>query len=555
MSRETAYVNATIHTVDARSSVAEALLIRDERIIAVGSNQQVLAAAGAGCVVKDASGKTLVPGFIDPHNHLSQTLLEGEAIDCSAERFPALDDVLQAIQDASVGLVPGEWMRGYGFTPLALAEGRGPTREELDEAAPHNPLLLMDVSCHRGWVNSAALTEIGVDEYTPQPWGGVIVVDHRGRPTGELLEAAINLFQSSSWRSLMTRDRQHAIDLLDKRMRAYAGHGITAVCDAAVTPDVAAFYAEADRAGALLFPVQQMHTGDHFFSQQDPRRPDFVSRVHERESARLRGGTMKLFVDPGFPDGPMISCTRDGKHTHRGSTFYGHAEVAEIARGANELGIRTAIHAMGNWAVDAVLDAYESVRRGASDDGGLLRLEHAFVSTPDTQAPRMAELGVDLVAFPGIVNHTGPFFDEEWRGEFRDELTVIAVRSMIDAGVRVSFASDAPAGPFSPAESIWNAVTRASFTGVPIDPEEAISAAEALRCVTINAAHAAGRGDDLGSLEVGKRASIVVLDRDILSCSPDDIQSVVVVATMVDGRAVYETVPLPDWCRPSESRG
>lgn len=545
MSRETAYVNGTVHTVDARNSVAEALLIRDERIVAVGSNREILDAAGAGCVIKDASGKTLVPGFIDPHNHLSQTLLEGEAIDCSAALCPALDDVLHVIQRASAALVPGEWMRGYGFTPLALAEGRGPTREELDEASPHNPVLLMDVSCHRAWANSAALTEVGVDEYTPQPWGGVIVADHRGRPTGELLEAAINLFESSSWRSLMAGDDQHALGLLDRRMRSYAAHGITAVCDAAVTPDVAEFYTRADRAGALLFPVQQLHTGDNFFSQQDPRRPDFVARVHDRESERLRGGTMKLFVDPGFPDGPMISCTRDGKHTHRGSTFYGHAEVAEIARGASELGIRTAIHAMGNWAVDTVLDAYESVRRSTSDDGGLLRLEHAFVSSPETQGPRMAALGVDLVAFPGIVNHTGPFFDEAWRGEFREELTVIAVKSMIDAGVRVSFASDAPAGPFSPAESIWNAVTRASFTGVPIDPEEAISATEALRCATINAAHAASRADDLGSLEVGKRASVAILDRDILTCPAADIRTMVVVETLVDGRTVHETADAP----------
>lgn len=545
MARERAYVNATIHTVDARNSIQTAILISDERIVAVGTDREILAAASAACQISDAAGVTIVPGFIDPHNHLSHSMLDGVSVDCAVGTGGSLDDVLGEISRAAGRLLPGQWLRGYGFTPWALSDGREPSLAELDEAAPSNPFFLQDVSCHRGWANSAALREAGIDEYAPQPWGGVVVKDYAGRPTGALLEGAVNPMQTRSWTDVASRDPEATLAMLTGQMRQLASLGITGLCDAAVTPDIAAFYADADRAGSLLFTVQQLHTADDFFARQDPRRPDFVKRVHERESARLRSGTMKIFADPGFPDGPLISCSHGGTHSHRGSSWYSGAEIMDMVRTADGLGIRTAIHAMGNWAVDAVLDAYEAVRRHAPSHDGLLRIEHAFVSQPQTQAPRMAELDVDLVAMPGLINETGPAFDEGWRGEFRDELAVIPIRSMIDAGVRVSFASDAPTGPVAPAELMWNAITRASIAGTPIDPEEAVTAAQALRCATINAAYAAGQAAEAGSLEVGKRANLALLDRDILSCPAEEIRGARVVETLVDGRTVFETPSAP----------
>ena len=545
MARERAYINATIHTVDARDTIAEAILIRDERIALVGTTQQVLAAADRSCVIADASGKTIVPGFIDPHYHLGYAMLEPVSVDCAIRPGDTIDDVLEAISRATRELPPGQWMRGFGFSPWALPDEREPSLAELDEAAPNNPFFLQDESCHRGWANSTALAEVGIDEYSPQPWGGTVVKDHAGRPTGALLEAAVNPLQTRSWLDMASADWEATRALLTRKMRELAGLGITGLCDAAVTPDIADFYARADREGSFLFTVQQLHTADDFFGKQDPRRPDFVQRVHERESDRLRSGTMKIFADPGFPDGPLISCSHGGVHSHRGNSWYSAAEVKEIVRTADSLGIRTAIHAMGNWAVDAVLDSYEAVRRGDLTSDGLMRIEHAFVSAPQTQGPRMAELGVDLVAMPGLIHHTGPAFDAGWRGEFRDELTVIPIGSLIDAGVRVSFASDGPTGPVAPAHLMWGAVTRASLTGQPIDPHEAVTAAQALRCSTINAAHAADRGDEAGSLEVGKRANLAVLDRDILRCAPEEIREMRVLETVVDGRTIFECDEAP----------
>jgi predicted amidohydrolase YtcJ len=546
VSCQSAFVNGRIHTLDARNTVVDAVLVDNGKIASVGSVASVLQAASLSCVVYDMAGALVVPGFIDPHNHLSQTLLEPISIGCSTSPEASMDDVLELIHRGCRDLSPGQWARGVGFNAMGVSGGKTPTREQLDDAAPNNPLLVIDESCHRGFANSLALAEAGIGDHSPQPWGGVIDFDHQGRPTGTLLEAALDPVQTASWNGLVARDETAAVDLMRLKMLEYASLGITSVCDAAVTPESAELFARADRTGALPLTIQQLHTSDDFFGRQDLRRQDFVARVRDRESERLRGGTMKIFVDHGFPDGPPMDRIHDGCHSHTGTSFYGRQEVRDLALAASALGIRTAIHAMGNWSVDAVLDAYEAVRRTGNDD--LLRVEHAFVAEASVHAPRMAELGVDLVTKPGIIHHTGPLFDQVWRGVDQPHLAVMPIRSMIDAGVRVSFASDAPAGPVAPAQILWGAVARSSALGGTIQPEEAISATEALRCATINAAFAAGRQSEEGSIEAGKRANLAVLDRDILTCPTDDIRDMVVLATIVDGRTVHE---VPGTLRPA----
>jgi predicted amidohydrolase YtcJ len=160
-------------------------------------------------------------------------------------------------------------------------------------------------------------------------------------------------------------------------------------------------------------------------------------------------------------------------------------------------------------------------------------------------APRLAALGVDVVANPGLGHTWGDVFCA-WRGEQQDHLRVLPVHSMIDAGVRVSFASDHPCGSYSPAQIMWTAVTRQHYSGALIDPAEAATPAEALRAYTINPAHASGRAGEEGSIEIGKRANILLLDRDPITCPPDDIQGMIVERTYVDGQLVHEHAPLPD---------
>lgn len=534
--RDLMVVNANVRTVDARNSRAQAVLISKGRFVAVGTEAEVRAAAAPEAEVLDVSGKTVVPGFIDAHNHLSVAAFAPDSVDCSTPPLATLDEVLEVIERHCRDVPPGQWVRGINFHASHIREQRNPTRYELDEVAPNNPFFLIDASCHAGFANSAALELVGIGVHTPDPWGGEIERDSSGKPTGTLLEAAANLLHSASWNDYAERDWDRAVELLDSKMNDYLAVGLTGVGDAMVTAKSAELYRRADAAGRLPFTLQQLHGGDHFFSMQDLGRSDIVDRIMESESYLLRGGAMKIFVDRAYPS-PAIDQIHDGCKTHVGANFYSPSEVHDLAVRASKLGINLAIHGMGNCAIDIVLDAYEAVRRQSNADT-VLRLEHAFIAETG-QGQRMADLGIDLVANPGLAFGWGEVFDM-WRGEKQEHLKLFPVRSMIDAGVRVSLASDHPCGTYSPAEIMWTAVARETMAGAPLEPDEAVTADEALRMYTINPAHASGRGSEEGSIEAGKRANLLVLDRDPVDCATGDLRDLQVLRTYVDGVLRYE---------------
>ncbi len=528
-------INAIVRTVDARNTVAEAVLMRNGTFAAVGSETEVRCCATPNAEVLDLGGATVVPGFIDAHNHLSIAAFAPDCVDCATPPKSTLAEVLGAIEQHCRTAPAGQWVRAMGFNMSYVREQRNPTRYELDEVAPHNPVFLIDASCHAGFVNSVALTRVGIDAHTPDPGGGEIERDKTGEPTGVLYENAANVLHSTSWNAYAERDWDRSVELLHARMNDYLAVGITFVGDAMVTAKAAELYRRADAQRKLPFGVQMLHAADHFFDAHDLRRTDIIDRIKEPGSDRLIGGTMKIFVDRAYPS-PALDKVHNGCCSHVGIAFYPKSEVGRLAARANELGISTAIHGMGNCAVNTVMDAYENSRRGRSSDA-VLRLEHAFIAEPK-QAPRMADLGIDLVANPGLAYLWGEVFSF-WRGDDQEHLRVLPVRSMLDAGVRVSLASDHPCGSFSPAEIIWTAVTRQSHKGAFIDADEAITPDEALRLYTINAAHASNRADRAGSIEVGKIANLVVLDRDIVTCPHDEIRHACVEMTYVDGEKVF----------------
>ncbi|MGY1840214.1 MULTISPECIES: amidohydrolase [unclassified Modestobacter] len=533
-------MNGRVHTVDAQNATTTALLVRAGKVALVGTDDQVRAAAGEAQLV-DLGGRTVVPGFIDPHTHLSIAAFDPEYVDCATVPGTPLDDLLDRVRQRALTLPVGQWVMGMQFQAQFVREQRHPSRYELDEAAPDNPVLIVDASCHGGYANSAALRLLGINSHTPQPWGGMIETDAAGEPTGALFEAAINRALSASWDDHAHRDPEKALDMLEAKMRQFIASGITAIGDALVTTRAAALYQRAAEAGKLPCTVHQMHGGDHFFSQQDLRRGDVLDRILTPSGDRLRGGVMKVFADRFFPDGPAVDKVHDGCTRHVGTFFYRNDEIEELAVQAARQNIGITMHAMGNCAIDSVLDAYEQVRRIDSDS--VLRIEHAFIAEV-RQAERIADLGVDLVVNPGVAyNHGDAFMG--LRGPDQQHLKVQPLRSMLDAGVRLSAASDYPCGSFEPGLIMATAVSRRALTGSLIDPEEAITPSEALRMLTIEAAHASGNADQVGSIEVGKRANLAVLDRDVLSCGADDLLGLTVDQTWIDGELVHERAAQP----------
>ena len=214
-----AFVNATVRTVDSRDSVADAILMRGGKIAAVGTAAEIRGVATTDTDVVDVAGRAVVPGFIDAHNHLSIAAFAPDSLDCSDPSISTMADLLAAVERHCAQAVPGQWVMGLGLFAASISEGRNPTRFELDEVSPENPLMLLDLSCHAAFANSRALAMVGINSHTPQPWGGEIVKDDKGEPTGELLEAAINLVQSAAWSGLAERDWDRSFGLLEAKMR------------------------------------------------------------------------------------------------------------------------------------------------------------------------------------------------------------------------------------------------------------------------------------------------------------------------------------------------
>lgn len=532
-------VGAHIRTIDARDSEYSAMLVRHGKIAALGTKEEMVALSTSEAEIVDAGGRTVLPGFIDAHNHMSFSAFAPASVNCMTPPLGTMEEVLAVIAAHCAGAVQGQWVSGFGFDSSKVRERRKPTREELDAAAPNNPFFLVDVSGHAGYANSLALDEMLISVCTPNPWGGSIEKDGQGRPTGTVTGTVAGLLNSISWEDFAQRDWDRATRLLERKAKDYLAVGLTGIGDAGVTKMGAELYRRADSAGRLPLTVQQIHAGDFLFDRPDLQHTELLNRINGGKTGSLRNGAVKIWVDRAYPDGAAIHQSHDGCVKHVGTNFYSERDLRMIIGQIGDLGITPVVHAMGNCAIDMVLDAYETIRTTYGPER-ILRLEHAFVASA-AQADRMSELGVDLVANPGLAHNVGDQF-VGWRGEGQPQLKVLPVRTMIDRGVRVSFASDHPAGDFSPARIMATAIDRDHLSGVQIDPEEAVTVEEAIRAYTSNAATASGRADEEGSLEVGKRANFVIVDRDPMRCSAEDLREMAVARTYVDGQLVHQAL-------------
>lgn len=528
MTGVTLFHNGTVLTLEPSRPRGEALLIRDGKVVEVGG-PRLVEEIGEDVNLVDLARATIVPGFVDAHNHFSFSAFEPEMVDCSTPPLESLQEVLGRIAAHCSQAPAGAWVRGWGYHASQVSEHRNPTRRELDEAAPQNPLVLIDVSFHACYTNSDALLQAGISRDTPDPSVGSIERDKAGVPTGTLLEMAMDLPQRLSWLEYLERDPALALELIERQCHRFLALGITSVCDALVLPEAAALYERASREGRLPLSVSQLHGGDSFFAPPRPDRDDVD--LHGGDGVTLTGGMLKAFMDPSYPS-PAIDRRRGcGRIERAGATYYAPEEIVALAKRAAERRLGLAIHCGGNRAVAQALDAFETVRASRAGSALTLRIEHSFVGERG-QADRLAELGVQLVTQPGLAAEYGHVF-AALRGDDRRDLVLFPVRTMLDAGVAVAGSSDYPCGGgLDPLRIMSAAVERRQPDGTPVDSEEAIDREGALRMCTLGAARACGREAIEGSLAPGKRANLVVLDRDPLDADPATAS---VLETWVDG--------------------
>ena len=530
-----ALMNATVVRPVAGSATeirrAQALLIRDGTIAAVGSVDEVRERASAGTEFVEMRGRTIVPGFVDAHIHPIFYGLSLEGVPCLPPRVNSIDDLRREVRERALRAGDQEWIWGQGYDDTRLAEGRHPTREDLDEPSAGRPVVLTRVCGHMCVANSRALALAGVDASTPDPPGGRIERDPSGEPTGLLLETAeaLVLRHVNSGRERVLRALRRVSDDLLR-------HGITACCDAwlgysegEAEPDI---WAEVLASGAF--------------------RPDISFLVHHdlwRHAAAdafdpsLQVLGVKLVADGSISGGSAgLEDAFLGDEDHRLLVF-DPDELREICRDVGSRGLVVAIHAMGDRAIAMALDAIEGTRGGGGPRDPARqadRIEHCTLPSR-ADIDRMARLGVSPVMQPIFLFAEGEAYLRKL-GTDRSHWANPA-RAMIDAGVRVALGSDAPATtwgePTDVMLGIKTSVARRTWAGSSLGTAQATTVAEALIGYTANAAAAAGLGRDRGAIEAGMRADLAVLSDDPFQVPIEAIHDVRVVGTVLAGELVF----------------
>jgi predicted amidohydrolase YtcJ len=477
-----------------------------------------------------------LPGFIDTHNHFSLTSFSPAYIDCRTPPQQSISGVLKSIEAAAKGAPKGRWLTGYGFGSRSMREARGITRWELDEAAPDNPVCVLDASVHACFANSAALALAGIDRTTPDPPRGRILRETEGEPNGTLWESAMNPMFALSISAYLDRYGDDVPGLVHANCMRHLSYGITGVGDALVTPEVREMYLRADSRNRLPFTVHQMTGGDRFY---DPPEKMAAGDIDDGQvSDRLRGGTIKLFVDPVFPSYAMFRYRPSGSVEPVGVPNYSQEEVDRLVTAAHRRGLQVALHCIGTRAIEMGLDAFENAQRLHPRENPRFRIEHFTLPTM-SQIDRAGSLGVVVCSQPPFIfTNGGRYLDVV--GDMGGDIRILPFQTMLSSGVRVAASADSPCAPVEPLLGLYAAVTRLPRGGgPPIKPEEAVSPIDGLRMYTINAAYAMGRDAETGSLEPGKRADMVVLSNDPTEVDPVFIPDITVEQTYVDGECLY----------------
>ncbi|MFW9787420.1 MAG: amidohydrolase [Candidatus Thorarchaeota archaeon] len=523
--------NGKIITMDENESIAEAIAIKFERIVFVGSNTDVKAFIGDGTEVLDLKGKVVIPGLIDSHAHFMDVGSAREIyVDLSEEAgVRCIADIQSKIKERIAKTSKGEWIFGYQEDDSKLEEKRHPTRWELDEISTEHPIIVTTVGGHFWMANSKAFEIAGVTKESPDPVGGKFDRDpETGDLIGYLHEEAYNVLRPDGPPE-PTRGESY-VGAKDILMEC-ASVGLTCVYDLVDKPEMRAAI-DLKNNGEL--PVRV-------------RVDVIIDLVEELDKLGIYRGLgdnwLRICGVKFFFDGAISARTAAvSKPYLNHPDFYGvFATTEEIARetltNAYEKGYRISAHANGDRAIDLYLDIIEELQTMYPREDPRNRDIHCTVVNPKI-VERIKKLGVLPTIFGPYAYYHGdkliPAFGEkrlEW---------MFAARSFLDAEVKIAAHSDHPCAPYPPLMAIYALVNRTTKAGTPIGRSQRISVFEALKLYTINAAYHQFDEDKLGSLEEGKLADFAVLSEDILSVPIENIIDIEVDMTVIDGRVVYQ---------------
>jgi predicted amidohydrolase YtcJ len=532
-------VNGAFYTVDDANPRATAVAIRDGRFVAVGGDE-IRNLAGPATRIEDLDGAAVVPGLIDAHNHLQATgrmLREVRLYDTRA-----IPEIVARLA-ARVRETPrGEWVVGRGWDESLLAEGRHPTRHDLDAVSPENPVVI-----HRVWnklvCNSAALHAAGIDRQTPDPPAGVLYSgsferDEAGEPTGLFRDRAKDLITDH----IPQPTEEERVAAVAAACRAYNMVGLTGVAEPGLYPPEIRAFDRTRREGKLTVRTDMLMAAWGFGA------PESEQGLEERfESLGVGGGLgdellrlegIKLMIDGGMSDrtARMFDAYLD-EPQNRGTWVVEPERLVKLIRWVHDLGWPMDIHTCGDEAQETVVRAFAAAQRENPKPWLRHRVHHAYFPTP-AALEAMAEAGIPAVVSSPFLTNLGEGFINSVGPERASR--AMPMRTYLNAGVPLAGSSDSHITDYNPWVGMHAAVNRTTVTGRNLGNEtEALTPEEALRSYTIGGAFVTGREDRQGSVASGKLADLVVLDRDPLAIPPDELDRVKPIATMLGGEWVF----------------
>ncbi len=535
---------ATVRTADRANPLAEAIAVGDGRILAVGAAEEIEKFRGRRTEVRDLGGAAVYPGFVDVHNHHAIAGVT-DLFELSFGTSLGLDEILDLVRERAASLPEGAWITGGSWASTLMDElNTTAARERLDEAAGGRPVMLSDDSHHNRWANSAALRLAGISK-DAIPDDGVTLLDAAdGEPTGVLLEAAGILVAQAHARDGGLSSEQHRA-ASRRGVQMLNGFGVTAFQDAAASLEILGALKSLDDAGELnAWVVSSLTINDEIFGY-DTIGDALIERGEEFRTAHHRPDFVKIFLD-GVPPArtalfidPYLPDDVHGAHFH-GTTTMSFDELYDWLRRVADRGLGAKVHATGDGSARLLLDVVERLRSEGFTDTPFQIAHGQFLADDDIR--RLVDLRVSadispFIWYPGVI----PDALAAVLGDRAEHSQ--PNRSILDAGGLVAGGSDWPVSESpNPLEGMQGLVTRADPLGRAPGTlwlEQAITAEEALEVFTINAATAMGLAHETGSIEVGKSADLVVLDRDAVAGPADEIIDARVLSTWFAGREVF----------------
>jgi predicted amidohydrolase YtcJ len=518
-----------IHTADPDAPLAQAMAVSGGIIVAVGSAEEIEPYRGSGTASIDLGGRAVIPGLIDAHAHVFNLGMFLRTVDLVGTS--GVEEIAARVREAAAGRPEGQWVLGRGWDQNDWAVQVFPTAAALDSAAPDHPVWLTRVDGHAGWANRRAMELAGITAETPDPEGGRIVRDGAGNATGVFIDNAEDLIEAA----IPAPSPDELAARLDAAQDRMVSVGLTGVHDMGTEAEEVELLREWAEAGRLLPRIVSYLDSSDTTLMSDLDSIAAAGLAGAGDRFRIRG--VKFYADGALGSrGAALLEPYSDDPGNEGLLVTPPATLETQVGRARELGLQPAIHAIGDRGNQVALDAIAAA-------GGSSRIEHAQVVAPE-DIPRFAEL--DVIASMQPTHATSDMYWAEDRVGPERIQGAYAWRRMLDAGVALACGSDFPVESANPFFGLYAAVTRQDQENLPAGgwrPGERLTREEALACFTRWVAEAAGMESEVGSLQMGKRADFLVLDRDIMDVDAEEIWRTQVLRTVIDGETVYEAKP------------